>query len=679
MMASPQFLVVNRLILVGAILFGSGTSHVLAQAWPVMASVARSGSLEFAYSSHIISGHLQQYSAVFPFDVEQSPRLLGRAEGYFGGAVRPLYGAEFIHSVRGNVSYGIRVAARGPSGASVAGHGRVGLGMPSWLSSFPESGPGNIVPFAEAYCFGARLCDSVPDVSSHVNQPIDLHRSATRFPGDRSLSPDYWLQSVDNIYLSGNVGYGHSPQNLNNGIGAVQVNVQGQYSAGINFALPSTLVVLTHGWQPEGAFDPRASVMPQVSSRAFEKISASWSSGGVAFIEHRWSGAHTFGYGDYLSALNQAFLEGPVLATEIATFIADARQLVPGYSPKIHFIGHSLGSVVNANAVQSLSRHGVLRREGFKIEQFTILDSPLLWSASQDPALADAPTAAQYFGQKLGPFVKYVDNHYTETTMPGSDFTWGFGSEIPGAENYRKTGEYNHTTIHTEYYSRLVETNWTTPADGCCPNTWRYRDALALQTPTFLEFYAQVDPLAGLVTLAGETLVGSVNSIIRYATDIRLKQQSPASFEMMAIFPETAAFLVFDSTVLAQSNSELRLFVNDAEVGYFSSYHGNLISDTYYVPLLLEDSNLIRIRVEYNPLDGSEGEIRLYGWRFLDRLDDVALSPETVLAVSEVPTGISIALGLGMILVVVRRRGASGTPARRGNRVGLSEAGAEVH
>jgi hypothetical protein len=173
------------------------------------------------------------------------------------------------------------------------------------------------------------------------------------------------------------------------------------------------IVVLTHGMQPGGFTG-----LPQIKSAVAESWLRSTNEQQLAILEHVWTGAIVpsipWAAFHYDSARRHAYDEGYRLAAKINDYVELIREQVdPQYQPRIHMIGHSLGTVVNAEAVQYLD-------SGINVEQFTILDAPL------------APGNDQYcherfFYERLRTSrVQRVDNYIATTGLR-------FGQPIDGA------------------------------------------------------------------------------------------------------------------------------------------------------------------------------------------------------------------------------------------------------
>jgi pimeloyl-ACP methyl ester carboxylesterase len=195
-------------------------------------------------------------------------------------------------------------------------------------------------------------------------------------------------------------------------------------------------VVITHGWQPgetyNGAPPPWVTTMRDAIVTRLDPLKDKRQRANIVLF--RWAEAYTisFSWGDLLYAATHTHAEGLRLASELR------RVLGTQYNGNVHFIGHSLGTIVNAYAVEDYSHSysGTV--------QFTILDAPLKFT----------PYSSLFFEEHLSRLnVAWVDNYIATKLLP---FPPGVGDVIPGsAPNGGLKENENHTGIH-DFYIRTI-------------------------------------------------------------------------------------------------------------------------------------------------------------------------------------------------------------------------------
>jgi hypothetical protein len=225
-------------------------------------------------------------------------------------------------------------------------------------------------------------------------------------------------------------------------------------------------VLITHGWQPSGDFDPLNPVLGWMDKMA-NAIDDRLRSEGL-----RLSGTSNRRANICFSGWLEAFTRTPfdiILDLPQLGGLFVARSFVPnhgnflagrlntlfpaGYENKFHIIGHSFGSLINAMAVNRMNR---LRPEIF-VDQFTILDAPDI-DGGWNPALFHylLPDSSS-----LG----WVDNYYGDCPylVCLSFLNASFGAPIFGtAPNSGLQVSGNHSDVH-DRYCETIETD-----DGTC-------------------------------------------------------------------------------------------------------------------------------------------------------------------------------------------------------------------
>jgi hypothetical protein len=134
-------------------------------------------------------------------------------------------------------------------------------------------------------------------------------------------------------------------------------------------------VVLTHGLSPAGDFAgaPDTLWIGTLEKQAAGLIKAE-TAGAVNIIHYVWENAFQAGYTGTLSesTYNAAQAYAHDAGENLAKELLKPEYLGPSYNGKIHFIGHSLGSIVNAYAARAFLE----KATNVKSAQFTALDRP---------------------------------------------------------------------------------------------------------------------------------------------------------------------------------------------------------------------------------------------------------------------------------------------------------------
>jgi hypothetical protein len=202
-------------------------------------------------------------------------------------------------------------------------------------------------------------------------------------------------------------------------------------------------VVLTHGLQPvDDLADAPLKLWTGFKPNGAAKLIYDQLGNRVNIIQYIWTGAFKdkslacVSIDDYQEARLQTFNAGKVLASRLL------EALGPGYSQPVHFIGHSLGTIVNTYAARYFLTDAKLVTEA----QFTALDRPdhvsrmcdyigigLPWDGSTIDAVWGFNKG--FFASVL-PMSKFekLDNYYSN---PGPVISAGVGDEAIGFnDNY---------------------------------------------------------------------------------------------------------------------------------------------------------------------------------------------------------------------------------------------------
>lgn len=204
-------------------------------------------------------------------------------------------------------------------------------------------------------------------------------------------------------------------------------------------------VIVTHGWQPTGAYD---GTIENVSfTKEFAEAIADRTGGDVNVVGFVWDDAYDKTFSDFIDTEAGIDREidtsiGVDLGIRLAAMIGKQAE---DYSQPIHMIGHSWGSAVNARAAK------IADRLGLEIAQVTTLDAPIGYSI--DPknyerlvGRGDIPLLDNYFGT-------------ASTKLPGVVI----GSPIDGWEI---DGGTPYDTDHSGVWETYLDTINLPVADG---------------------------------------------------------------------------------------------------------------------------------------------------------------------------------------------------------------------
>jgi hypothetical protein len=284
----------------------------------------------------------------------------------------------------------------------------------------------------------------------------------------------------------------------------------------IDTSLPT--VVITHGWQPgETAALPSwvTDMSLAISNRCvLAGLPANASGQRVNIIRYYWQEAFTI---NLLTATDYTLNHGFTLASQLKSILGNS------YANKIHFIGHSLGTVVNTYAVYLL--------RDWNVEQFTILDAPFA-APSIDPWL--------FYRYLPSDRVKWVDNYYGTSII----FPAAAGSPIDGAAPSGGLSlNANHPGVHDFYYSTITNVSSTQGYFYSCllPN-FDTRPAPQRWTPPPAPLYqgliGVLDDWAELLWYGAETVGGATMQVVNYQIDSQLRGA------IMLTKPATTSLLV---------------------------------------------------------------------------------------------------------------------------------------
>jgi hypothetical protein len=433
----------------------------------------------------------------------------------------------------------------------------------------------------------------------------------------------------------------------------------------IDPSLPT--VVITHGWQfvlnyetdPNKPLDAWVNTMQGAISL---RLGTQRPANILAFV---WRKAFTLDYG--IAESNT-----PEAGKALAVLLKNA--LGVNYAKDLQFIGHSLGNIVNAEAVSQLKAIG----SGIDVEQFTILDAPMKMRSiipqsfpGQNYLIGRTILyGADFFDEKLPgsgqPYsVDWVDNYFGLA---------GWGTWIPGAAPIGgKQLPLTHDGVHDWYIGTIAEGGAREGFEFSVllgsenylprpiPTPW-YND------PNLLEKVVYAMPSAlgvltggvgvrgGWVPFVGDVVQGATIFTTQNLTALLLKatgqnrpsDDSPQSQFVSApspvaaagldfVIPESATTLRFDYRLVnATAADQFVISFNDNPI---MTLRGDLAVDsgigTAAIPIgqLAGQSGVLEISLYAS--DGSPAELSIANMRLSDEAPPQVLAKSTQLATGD--------------------------------------------
>lgn len=376
---------------------------------------------------------------------------------------------------------------------------------------------------------------------------------------------------VADLIAAGGSGWTVSGLNDINNVG--QMLGWGKFAAGgeqpvlVTPKAPKHIIVLTHGFQPSVEFGPEPA-LPQVLDAIYKRLGSDVAAGDVQVINYSWQEAYVegaLGAVLYPAVYRRTPAAGARLGYQLTSFIdaVNAQRSTAGgsdsYRPTVHFIGHSLGTVVNAYAARTLNRHGI-NGTNSTIE-FTVLDSPWI---GNDGTLPSTDVGARplynikeqllarsdglFFSSLLGPgSVTHLENFYGDAIL---STTPRFGQPIPGAGPCTTSGcsgvlfaGADHTEVPGRYAGIVSGENkqfgWATPAlEGSLASypAWDpyiARQALGAAIREFGDYGEIVTVLPPKVNDVIHVRAGEIYSeIFEGKSFLKMIARSPAAFDI---------------------------------------------------------------------------------------------------------------------------------------------------
>lgn len=198
-------------------------------------------------------------------------------------------------------------------------------------------------------------------------------------------------------------------------------------------------IVITHGWQPLEAGNPATPAWVLAMQQDIHSESAN-------VLTWTWPGAFDTQLND---AYSQVRMQGEALGASLLA-------VGPGNLKDLQFVGHSLGTLVNAYAMAYLVQHS-----NIDSRQFTILDSPFGSGiyVSQGKLVQTGRNLDEFVFRATLPKgrVQWVDNYYGNAKVLGLPTAFGGSFQIAGGYSQLVPGA-NHEAVHDWYQCTIVPT-----------------------------------------------------------------------------------------------------------------------------------------------------------------------------------------------------------------------------
>ena len=403
-------------------------------------------------------------------------------------------------------------------------------------------------------------------------------------------------------------------------------------------------IIITHGWQPTGVFDlnrpPLADLRDAIKGRLDDEGTR------ANILLYTWPEAYTEAAGGIIlniAAVGYPFSyvddQGKSLAHLLRPLIGSK-----DYSKPIHFIGHSFGTFVNANAVKYLGKWGI------SVNQFTIIDSPTRTRIS--PFLGHA-NLGEYFYRRLERYkVFYVDNYYASMPyrgIPGvkmgdkiiSAFPSG-GYEVPQTDHSSIVSAYYTRTAARDENPRLYPNRTLGFHNSIIVGPYRDRTGTEWDPPASTSFVDFVKDgfrtVKGASTQAPHSDGTSVRNVIEISggpansetsgeeperSATHTHSESPVSedarIEFDLVIPEEADVLVFDLLFSSPDSEDfVSVAFNDETIHVFTSEGGdNDVYEGLEASVTRFAGKAGILSVSLNSTNGTSSTVRLLNMKFL--------------------------------------------------------------
>jgi hypothetical protein len=274
-----------------------------------------------------------------------------------------------------------------------------------------------------------------------------------------------------------------------------------------NASLPT--IVITHGWQREGPYNPSGVKWQRDMAGDIRQRLGNT----VNILLFAWPEAYT-------PFPERSFLGCDSEGNQLQLALQSPNWLGTTYTKEIQFIGHSHGTFVNAQAINKLT---------MPVDQVTILDAPI----SDRVRLAGAGHAQNFFWDRLSRVtVGYVDNYIADVPTDVFGAPWVIGGPIKGAApnsgqhwNADHAGLVPPVPAITDAYRATIQDSSALYGFNCSRLLYPAQQQISAwnpPTPTssaFDDITNAVSSVIGQVSQDVENVGGTLQNVFRFLTN----------------------------------------------------------------------------------------------------------------------------------------------------------------
>lgn len=212
------------------------------------------------------------------------------------------------------------------------------------------------------------------------------------------------------------------------------------------------IVVITHGWQPFGSSENMPEWMTEMKNAIGNNATVKLKKWDAAFTEFNLISPEK----GFQAALAEVSYQGRALGRELVNL---AKKEGSQVLDNLQFIGHSLGTLVNAYAAD------VLTSAGYKVKHFTILDRPFGNGLGNEGIGINETSGISGIDTRIFQSllrkgeVEFVENYYGNdiSFKPFQAYGASFAGQGPTAYNRLINGA-NHSEVH-QWYQCTIDTS----------------------------------------------------------------------------------------------------------------------------------------------------------------------------------------------------------------------------
>lgn len=284
-------------------------------------------------------------------------------------------------------------------------------------------------------------------------------------------------------------------------------NLSSYNGAPFNASLPT--IVITHGWQREGSYDPSGVKWQRDMAGDIRQRLGNT----VNILLFAWPEAYT-------PFPERSFLACDSEGNQLQLALQSPNWLGTTYTKQIQFIGHSHGTFVNAQAIHKLT---------IPVDQVTILDAPI----SDRVRLAGAGHTQNFFWDRLSRVtVGYVDNYIADVPTDVLGAPWVIGGPIKGAApnsgqhwNADHAGLASPTPGITDVYRGTIQDSSALYGFNCSRLLYPIQQQISAWNPptstnsAFDDITNAVSAVIGQVGQGVENVGGTLQNVLHFLTN----------------------------------------------------------------------------------------------------------------------------------------------------------------